>query len=151
MGQIRDFFKSDFSTFGSIWKWSQSDPLWSQTYHPCSQRSPAPKPIILSQLDYPGDLDLFPLVTEQPNSVARQSCKLANCAAKCFKLYLICIFHKAWSVYYYFCLSNQNVLVDLPGNIPRFFKPRVRANLVKVEANLGHIISHHSQFDPGSD
>ena len=28
IGQIRDFFRSDFSTFGS------SDPLWIQTYHP---------------------------------------------------------------------------------------------------------------------
>ena len=49
IGQSRDFFRSDFSTFGSssqvywnlIWKSPgfvqfgvQSDPLWSQTYHP---------------------------------------------------------------------------------------------------------------------
>ena len=51
-GQIRGFFRSDFSTFGSlsqmylnlIWKSPgfvqfgvQSDPLWSQTYHPCDR------------------------------------------------------------------------------------------------------------------
>ena len=50
MGQIRDFFRSDFSAFGApapnalksdLKKpricpiWGQSDPLWSQTYHPC--------------------------------------------------------------------------------------------------------------------
>ena len=53
MGQIRDFFRSDFSTFGSmsqmywylIWKSpgfvqfgvQYDDPLWSQTYHPWTQ------------------------------------------------------------------------------------------------------------------
>ena len=52
IGQIRDFFRSDFSTFGSssqmywnlIWKSPgfvqfgvQSNLLWSQTYHPCTQ------------------------------------------------------------------------------------------------------------------
>ena len=50
IGQIRDFFRSDYSTFGSmsqmywnlIWKSPgfvqfgvQSDPLWSLTYYPC--------------------------------------------------------------------------------------------------------------------
>ena len=49
MGQIRGFFRSDFSAFGTgapnalksdLKKpricpiWGQSDPLWSQTYHP---------------------------------------------------------------------------------------------------------------------
>ena len=49
IGQIRDFFRSDFSTFGAgapnalksdLKKpricpiWGQSEPLWSQTYHP---------------------------------------------------------------------------------------------------------------------
>ena len=49
MGQIRWFFRSDFSTFGAITPnalksdlkkpricpiWDQSDPLWRQTYHP---------------------------------------------------------------------------------------------------------------------
>ena len=49
IGQIRDFFRSDFSAFGApapyalksdLKKpricpiWGQSDPLWSQTYHP---------------------------------------------------------------------------------------------------------------------
>ena len=45
MGQIRVFFRSDFSAFGVMKSdlkkpricpiWGQSDPLWSQTYHPC--------------------------------------------------------------------------------------------------------------------
>ena len=50
MGQIRGFFRSDFSAFGAPAPnalksdrkkpricpiWGQSDPLWSQTYHPC--------------------------------------------------------------------------------------------------------------------
>ena len=51
MGQIRGFFRSYFSEFGApapnalksdLKKpricpiWGQSDPLWSQTYHPCT-------------------------------------------------------------------------------------------------------------------
>ena len=57
MGQIRGFFRSDFSTFGAgapnalksdLKKpricpiWGQSEPLWSQTYHPCVRPSLSP-------------------------------------------------------------------------------------------------------------